>query len=200
MRTNLAGVRVSSFTFGVLQTFLEMHFLVWRFFYAICCCTLALTVSCASTTNPAKDEAMPAVDISRFGTYDWIDEARDDSEEARRLLERFPQVDEIVANTVDSLLQAKGYAKSSSNPDFRVTYLLAVEDRLVSGQNRNRARQFREGTLIVDFVDPATDKIIWTGSGDGIVEERRSALQRRRLVEQGLQRIFEFLPASRETR
>lgn len=177
-----------------------MHFLVWRFFYAICCCTLALTVSCASTTNPAKDEAMPAVDISRFGTYDWIDEARDDSEEARRLLERFPQVDEIVANTVDSLLQAKGYAKSSSNPDFRVTYLLAVEDRLVSGQNRNRARQFREGTLIVDFVDPATDKIIWTGSGDGIVEERRSALQRRRLVEQGLQRIFEFLPASRETR
>ncbi len=106
-----------------------------RPFAACWCCALLLVVSCASTTNLEKDEGMPIVDISRFGTYDWIEEARYDSEEAKRLVERFPLIDEIVTNTVDSLLQAKGYIKSSSNPDFRVTYLLAVEDRLVWGRD-----------------------------------------------------------------
>ena len=167
------------------------------------CCTLLLIVSCASTTNLEKDEAMPGVDISRFGTYDWIEEARHDSEEAERLLERFPLVDEIVTDMVDSLLQAKGYMKSSSNPDFRVTYLLAVEDRQVWGRDRQvwgrdsrRSREFREGSLILDFIDPATDKIIWSGAEGDLVEEKRTPRQRRRVVEGGLQRILERLPVS----
>ena len=169
-----------------------------RPFDAYWCCALLLIVSCASTTNLEKDEAMPSVDISRFGTYDWIEEARHDSEEAKRLLERFPLLDEIVTNTVDSLLQAKGYIKSSSNPDFRVTYLMAVEDRLVWGRDRRWPREFREGSLVVDFIDPATDKIIWSGAEEDLVEEKRLPRQRRRIVERGLQRILERVPASGE--
>jgi len=160
------------------------------------CCALLLVVNCASTTNLEKDEAMPGVDISRFGTYDWIEEARHDSEQAERLLERFPLIDKIVTNTVDSLLQAKGYIKSSSNPDFRVTYLLAVEDRQVWTRNQRRVREFREGSLILDFIDPATDKIIWSGAGEDLVEEERTPRQRRGVIERGLQRILERLPAS----
>ncbi len=169
-----------------------------RPFDAYWCCVLLLIVSCASTTNLEKDEAIPSVDISRFGTYDWIDGARHDSQEARRLLERFPLVDKIVTNTVDSLLQAKGYIKSSSNPGFRVTYLLVVEDRQVWGRNQRRVREFREGSLILDFIDPATDKIIWSGGGEDLVEEERTPRQRRGVVERGLQRILERLPASGE--
>ncbi len=160
------------------------------------CCTLLLIVNCASTTNLEKDEAIPGVDISRFGTYDWIEEARHDSEEAERLLERFPLIDKIVTNTVDSLLQAKGYIKSSSNPDFRVTYLLAVEDRQVWTRNQRRVREFSEGSLILDFIDPATDKIIWSGVEEDLIDEKRTPRQRRRVVERGLQRILEGLPAS----
>jgi len=164
---------------------------------AACWCgALLLIVNCASTTNLGKDEALPGVDISRFGTYDWIEEARHDSEEAERLLERFPLIDEIVTNTVDSLLQAKGYMKSSSNPDFRVTYLLAVEDRQVWTRNQRRVREFREGSLILDFIDPATDKIIWSGTEEDLVEEERTPRQRRGVIERGLQRILEGLPAS----
>jgi len=160
------------------------------------CCALLLIVSCAPKTNLEKDEAMPSVDISRFGTYDWIEEARHESKEARRLLERFPLVDEIVTDMVDSLLQAKGYIKSSSNPDFRVTYLLAVEDRQVWTRNQRRVREFREGSLILDFIDPATDKIIWSGAEEDLVEEERTPRQRRRVVERGLLRILEHVPAS----
>ncbi len=167
-----------------------------RPFAAYWCCALLLIVSCASTTNLEKDVAVSTVDISRLGTYNWIDEARHDSEEAKRLLERFPLVDEIVTNMVDSLLQAKGYRKSSSNPDFRVTYLLAVEDRQVWTRNQRRVREFREGSLTIDFIDPATDKIIWSGAEEDLVEEKRMPRQRRRVVERGLQRILELLPAS----
>jgi len=169
-----------------------------RPFDAYWCCALLLIVSCASTTNLEKDEAMPSVDIPRFGTYDWIEEARHDSEEAKRLLERFPLVDEIVTNTVDSLLQAKGYRKSSSNPDFRVTYLLVVEDRQVWTRNQRRVREFREGSFILDFIDPATEKIIWSGAEEDLVEEERTPRQRRQVVERGLQRILERVPASGE--
>ncbi len=181
----------------LLDVLIVVHSFI-RPFAAYWCCALLLIVSCASTTNLEKDEAMPSVDISRFGTYDWIEEARYDSEEAKRLVERFPLVDEIVTNTVDSLLQAKGYIKSSSNPGFRVTYLLAVEDRLVWGRDRRWQREFREGSLVVDFIDPATDKIIWSGAEEDLVEEKRTPRQRRRVVERGLQRILELVPASRE--
>ncbi|MFB3083771.1 MAG: DUF4136 domain-containing protein [Gammaproteobacteria bacterium] len=181
--------------------FINLLLVVYSFIRPIAacwCCALLLIVSCASTTNLEKDEAMPSVDISRFGTYGWIEEARYDSEQAERLLERFPLVDEIVTNTVDSLLQAKGYIKSSSNPGFRVTYLLAVEDRQVWTRNQRRVREFREGSLILDFIDPAADKIIWSGVEEDLVEEERTPRQRRRVVERGLQRILERVPASDE--
>jgi len=169
-----------------------------RHFDFSCLCALVLIVSCASSTNPGKNEAIPGVDISGFSTYDWIDEARHESEEAERLMERFPRVDAIVTNTVDSLLQTRGYRKSSSNPDFRVTYLLVVEDRQVWTRNQRRVREFREGSLVLDFIDPATDEIIWSGVEEDLVEEERMPQQRRRVVERGLQRILERVPASGE--
>ncbi len=185
-----------------ISSLIVMHSFI-RPVAACWCGALLLIVNCASTTNLGKDEAIPGVDISRFGTYDWIEEARHDSEEAERLLERFPLVDEIVTNTVDSLLQAKGYIKFSSNPDFRVTYLLAVEgrqvwgrDRQVWGRDRRRSREFRKGSLILDFIDPATGKIVWSGTEEDLVEEERTPRQRRGVIERGLQRILEGLPAS----
>ncbi len=95
-------------------------------------------------------------------------------------------------------MQAKGYIKSSSNPDFRVTYLLVVEDRQVWTRNQRRVREFREGSLILDFIDPATDKIIWRGAEEDLVEEERTPRQRQRVVQRGLQRILERIPASAE--
>ncbi|MCH7681908.1 DUF4136 domain-containing protein [candidate division KSB1 bacterium] len=73
-----------------------------------------------------------------------------------------------------------------------------MEDRQVWTRNQRRVREFREGSFILDFIDPATEKIIWSGAEEDLVEEERTPRQRRQVVERGLQRILERVPASGE--
>jgi hypothetical protein len=89
----------------------------------------------------------------------------------------------IDARIVDALadeLSSKGYNRTASGADLLVSYAVAI-DSAVSGSDLNEAYEdefpivvpepdpdqqlsYQQGTLIVDFVDSKTRKLLWRGA------------------------------------
>jgi hypothetical protein len=105
-------------------------------------------------------------------------------------------------------LREKGYAESKENPDF----LVAVH--AISRQKRNvnvssfgygygpywRSRNvsvstYREGTVIVDFVDPRNKELIWRGTLRTELSRNISIDDRKRMINEGVgELLYEFPP------
>ena len=89
-------------------------------------------------------------------------------------------IDERVSKSLQSELKRKGLKRSTENPDVLVSYAVAM-DASISGSDFNKAYadefpisvpepepgqdvDYHQGTLIVDFVDSATRKLLWRGA------------------------------------
>ena len=105
---------------------------------------------------------------------------------------------------MDKELTANGFQKRTEKPDFLIAYYIRVKDkidvtstgfdywpayygfgfrsRLYGFGYRSRffgassldVRQYKEGTLILDFVDPETKELIWRGWYSGMIDDASS--------------------------
>lgn len=112
-------------------------------------------------------------DFTAYRTYRWVTEAPPENPEGRL-------VDERIKKTVAAELAPKGLepAAPGETPDLLLTYTGYVEDDvLIEGVRYELAphvvwtgaapmevtRSSREGTLILDFADAATETVVWSG-------------------------------------
>jgi hypothetical protein len=137
-------------------------------------------------------------DFSSYQTFDWLappqrassttESGSNDPFSSNSLL------DKRVRAAVERTLGARGYRRAiESDADFRLNYHVIFRDKLVASgtefgyNNRYRhggfgtgfnfsVRQYREGTIIVDVIDRATDQLVWRGwaasrNNDGYYDE-----------------------------
>lgn len=89
-------------------------------------------------------------------------------------------IDQVVRDQIQLAFEIRGYRMTKDDPDFTVAYYTRARERLdVSSLNDCGypyrygygygsgcyITEFTEGTVIVDVVDPKTDRLIWRGSG-----------------------------------
>ena len=166
---------------------------------------IGFTVSCASIYGVQHDYDKQ-VDFANFRTYDWMsipDKAGIDSLVIQR-----------VKNAVNAELKAKGLMMTSSNPDFLIAQHLGKKDKVqvtdwgygYGPHGRYGGRhldpggistyKYEEGSLILDFVDAKSKKMIWRGAAKAEVQNTDTPGKSEKLINEAVKEILKKFPPS----
>jgi hypothetical protein len=136
----------------------------------------------------------PARNFGAYHTYAWLPAVT--SKEGEAVI-RNDLVEARVTGAVDSALAAKNLQRTDKNSaDFLVTYHINVEDRvdvrtIETGfsyrplwrwgsqfDTETVVQQYKAGTLVLDIVDRATDKLAWRAAAETRLREGLTPQQR----------------------
>jgi len=167
----------------------------------------------ACSTFQTTDDYDPAVDFTRYRSYAW-------EPHSLELSDRLIDTDLLrvrVQRAVDSELERKGFAPAAegTTPDLRVEYHVSSREKvdLVTFPSswgygpgwywgigtEVQAREYTQGTLVLDFVDGATKQLVWRGTASAEITGSRTPDERARRVDEAVREILApFPPGSAE--
>ena len=148
---------------------------------------LLVVAGCASGPT-IRSNIDPGVDFSGFRTFGFFEPLATDREGYQSLVSQ-----QLVTATERELL-ARGLTRSDTNPDLLINFSANLDQRLrvrqtpatsAGGMHRHRRglyntwpgyqqteiRQYTQGTLGIDVVDPARRQLIWEGFAIGRVTQ-----------------------------
>ena len=164
---------------------------------------IGFTASCASIYGVQYDYDKQ-VNFENLKTYDWMpvpEKATMDS-----------LVVDRVKNAVNAELQAKGLTMTSNNPDFFIAEHLGKKDKVrvtnwgygYGSYGRYRGGywgpqgvdtyQYEEGSLILDFVDAKSKKMIWRGVAKAQIDDTNTPEKSEKLIDEAVQEILKNFP------
>ena len=158
-----------------------------------------------------------ATQFSGLQTWDWMPTGNRQDSDPRS---DNAIVDQRIRSAIEAGLQEKGLRKvSSGEPSFRVGYQLILDDRVdyqtvnnyygtgwgyrgVYGRyggptmatSQTYAREYTQGTLIVDFFDVASHELVWRGSGEGKIHEVSDPVKKQERANLAVQKILGQFP------
>ena len=154
---------------------------------------MAFTISCAATVEIPKDvnyDYNVNVDLTALKTYD---------------LRRVPSTVGIehlmlerIKTAINSELQSKNLQRTSNNPDFLVV-IHGVRSKIFTTAWRGPDADLivEKGKLILKFVDPKTNQVIWWGESRAILDPDMNPERETKMANEVVQRILQkFLPSS----
>ncbi len=159
-----------------------------------------------STTIPVKVEYDPSASFSTYRTYDWLPTAKESPVVPEGLTE---MVDWRIRTAVENQLAAKGYIKRPGGANFLIGYRIRVRETTVKTfQDYYWYRQtggsdspqdayvigYREGTLFLDIVDPASKRMIWRAYAKAAVNPNQPENQGERVNQAVREMLAQFPP------
>jgi len=160
--------------------------------------------SCGPTLQVFSDHDKD-VNINSYNTYGWLDvkEIESKNSDARHYNELS---DKRIREAVDRELGSKGFVMKTSNPQLKLHYHIIVENKttlmpepqgMVFGpyweKNKMTASQYREGTLIIDIMDAATNQLAWRGWATDVITEK-TLKQPEEAISNTIKEIFKKFP------
>ena len=143
-------------------------------------------------------------DFSRYRTYNWGPPDSWTTGDPR--LDNNPFFQELVRADVDRQLFSRGFEKTTSEtPDLRLHYHASFTERIdaygIEGRYGSCDKRdcepyvYEAGTLLLDFVDTRTNRVVWRGwaegSMDGVIDNQQWLEER---VDEAVRRILARLP------
>jgi hypothetical protein len=147
---------------------------------AILLAVLMLIGICGCASISVTTDYDQEIDFAQYKTFDWIKQKP--KVPPRRRIDA-TLLDKRIKDAVEAELAFKGYERArQSKPDFLIAYHIGAENKVdVSTYGyrygpRGRwvgrhveVSHYKEGTLILDFVDPAMEQLVWRGTAVGAV-------------------------------
>ena len=173
--------------------------------YLLCLIVFALGCSSISVTTDFDDK----IDFTRLSTYSWLANPATPSADIQEELARNTLIEGRVQRAVDAQLAAKGIRKTTQDPDMLVAFHTGVKDK-VNVQSWGygygwgygprggdvTTHHYQEGTLILDFIDPKTKRLLWRGAGKKVLSEKTTPEKSKKEVNEAVQKILEKYPPS----
>lgn len=163
-----------------------------------------LTAACSPQIRVYSDHD-PDYQVSNFKTFDW--EQKTDIEANRNPLQYNELNDKRIKSAVLRELTSRDYIFSEESPDRIIHYHIVIDDQSIVAepyenfygpywtQTRTHVYPYREGTLIIDLMDPRTNSLIWRGWAtvglDMIAPE-----QTEEIISRVVAKVFKNFPAS----
>lgn len=159
------------------------------------------------------------IDFSNFKTYRW--HANNEHNEASiKFLN--PIMDQRIRSTIEQQLLSQGYTKASVDKvDFLINYSVVVEEKVDIrtynnyngmypgygyragygyyggvgyGSSETQVTHYKQGTLIIDIVNPETGQLIWRGAADGRLPDTADREKSDALVQEYVAKILSEFP------
>ncbi len=161
----------------------------------------ALTVaSCASTMMNSYVER--GIDFTQYHTYNW--DLADSLGTGDPRLDNNPFFHERLQADVEKELATRGFEKTTSEaPELLIHYHASINQRIdVNGADQKYGScdncepdVYDAGTLVLDFVDTRTSKVVWRGwvqgSVAGVIDNQEWMEEK---IDEAVTRILERLP------
>ena len=155
-------------------------------------CLFALTASCSSVHNVSYDYDK-RTNFAALKTYDWLPVPKEVKVDTL--------VQDRIKNAVNSELEAKGLRMTSDEPDFLIAMQAGTEDKVryvpehwgYKYANYRRV-EYEEGTLVLDFVDPASKELIWRGTAKADVDSKMAPEKIDKLVNEAVEKTLKNFP------
>ncbi len=169
---------------------------------------MPLLLATACSTVDVSSQKAPQARLDQYRTYAWAPAPKD--------VQPGPSnnaiLDQQIKTALDSQLQKIGLTKvePEMNPDFMVVYYAKTETRLSSSNGGvsmgfgfgspgwvgystpvGGISEYKEGTLIVDFIHPGTKENFWRGTASGTVDEPSRNQEKIQVAAQKLAAQFE---------
>lgn len=175
-------------------------------------CGMSLAGCSGSSAKVTYDKA---VDFSNLATYAWKP-GRMVGLTERGFDEQ--RVDESVRKIIDAALQAKGFkAADAGAASFRVTYQVVAEEQVAvsyvdqpyirhtsggvyvdsavsMGMSAPVTTQYDAGTLIIEVLDPASDRLLWRGHETRTILKDATPAQREARLEEVVNLLLAKFP------
>jgi hypothetical protein len=173
---------------------------------------LPFLLSACSTLLVSTDYD-PDYNFSSLKTYGWLAMKRPAATDIRI---SNTLIEDRVRAAIEHELDGRGYRKlTGETPDFYVAWLGGIDRKLRvdtidryydpfrdgsfyggywPGYPRTYVREYEEGTLIIDFLDPATHKLIWRGTGSDYIEPGETPEQITATINNAVNKILAGFP------
>lgn len=181
---------------------------------------LMWAVAAACSGIQVSQDYDPATDFSRYRTFAWAPEPAPKSGDA---LIDSPLMDRRIRAAIEQTLKSRGFeAAAGGRADFLITYQLVVRNQIEvttvgpafgwgaypyaywgypypywGGIDYTTfINQYQEGTLIIDFTDPETEKLFWRGIGSRRVSQQSTPEKTTAKVNRAVAEILAQFPPS----
>lgn len=179
--------------------------------FLIVAAACVMLVACA-TGPQVRTDYDPTADFTQYKTWGWY------SPIAMEQAGYSSWVSERIKANVQREMEARGYRYDAAAPDLRVNFQAAVQERSdvysmprsdITWAYSYRARSYvsvpiwydetvvsnyTEGTLTIDMVDAAKNRMVWTGDAIGRIAPRRTPEERAVDVDASVMAIFGKYP------
>ena len=165
-------------------------------------------VGCSATT--VRTDYDQRSSFAQLRTYMWLDQP---VTRVRNPSLNSPLLKERIQNAVDGELAKRGYRRlTSGEPDFVVAYYVVADDKVEVttddyghgyygypgryGGGSIHTQEYVEGTLILDIIDPAQQKVIWRGWAIKALDDKPHPKEVEMYVNRAVEKILKQFPPS----
>jgi len=171
-------------------------------------------LGCSSVTVSTDHDK--ETDFSSFKTYQWINEKTVTNKD---LIKVDAIMDQRIRNTINKQLALQGYKEVKEAADLQLNYSVLTEDKTdirtyqtyggysarwgyrggygyrgMGGYSDTVVSQYKSGTLVIDFVNPTTNKLIWRGLGSERIPSERNPENMDELVTEVVESVLKNFP------
>ena len=159
-----------------------------------------------SAADPVDIRAKEGVDFSQYESYAWTSH---DYLDADSPLREGAPLDTQIRGAADKLMRSRGFTRveREESPDLMINYVGMGKDyfqatgitkevapgvKWIGDPNAHSMRSYREGTLVFEVVDTATDEMIWSG---WVTELAPTIDKLRAKAEKATRKVFKHFPS-----
>ena len=179
---------------------------------------LAVAVLCGCTSMHVSSDYDAGVNFAALHSYDWLPSPNIKSGDPK--IQYGSLTEALVKTLVEEQLARKDYVRDAGQPDFLVTYHVAVEDKVSvtyinelygygpgwgTGYRRNirhhgypgtvaMVSEYQQGTLLLDVVKADNKQLIWRGTATDEVYPELDQDTRERRLRKAVQKILAQFP------
>jgi len=164
---------------------------------------LIVLIGCASLK--VSHDYDPGVDFTALKTFDWIPISEQMGASELTVKK--------IMGAVNNQLQAKGLTMDASNPDFLIGMQLSGKTSyggslgvgasvgipvgkgyINVGGGKSKAREKKEGSLVLDFISPESKSLIWRGTATSTIRPNASPQEQQDLINRAVSGMLEQFP------
>jgi hypothetical protein len=146
---------------------------------------------------------MPGTDFAKYHTYKWV--VVEGAQHPNQI------VDSEIKQAVDSQLSAKGFTKTDSDKaDLYVGYQTAVDQERQwnaygmggfrwggGGMGTATSSTIDNGTIVIDFYDPTTKQLVWTGHATKTLDPSQNPEKNQKSLDKAMQKLLKNFPPTK---